>query len=649
MSKPVHKSASAAQQPRWWLCLGLSGCLAFGPALVAADDALDEAVEEQAEEVVEANFDHMIEIFLADIAEKGIEDQIDADLLDSLQNRLDEKVEEEVAEQVESNFDAMLEIFVADLLEKGLEDKLEEIFEEDIESITDRYIDDEIEQVVEENVEEALEDSVEDAVEDIIEDEVEQVAEESVEDAIEDSVEESVEEAIAEVVEENLEELVVESVEESVEESIADSVEDSLEEAIASAVEERIEMQAEMVVEEAIAGTLEAGIEATVEDNIEASVGGGVEEQITARVEDRLEAALEDKLEADDVLLHTDQWLVMAEPEVFETLASEGFVFDAITELPGLGLQLAEVAAPASFDISAARQGVIDVVGKGRAQVDLNHIYTAGAPLESVDSGVSPREAIDFPEDLDEMPVKIGMIDSAVDTSHPSLNSPRIQAREFAMGKGTSPNFHGTAIASIIAASGDEYRGLAPNAQLYAASVFQNDARHGEIASTLSLVKALDWLVSEQVDVVNISLAGPPNRLLETALKRAAEKELVLLAAAGNGGPVAKPMYPAAYDSVVAVTAVNTGGQVFRLANRGEYLDLAAPGVDLLHANAGGGYTASSGTSFAVPFAATAAARLRSLMPGSDAAQALFASALDLGEPGRDPVYGYGLIRPAGP
>jgi hypothetical protein len=120
----------------------------------------------------------------------------------------------------------------------------------------------------------------------------------------------------------------------------------------------------------------------------------------------------------------------------------------------------------------------------------------------------------------------------------------------------------------------------------------------------------------------------------------------MILAAAGNGGPVAEPMYPAAYGSVVAVTAVDKSGRVFRLANRGEYLDLAAPGVSLLHAKAGGGYSASSGTSFAVPFAATAAARLRLMHPGENALESLYSSAQDLGPPGRDNIYGYGLLRP---
>jgi hypothetical protein len=132
---------------------------------------------------------------------------------------------------------------------------------------------------------------------------------------------------------------------------------------------------------------------------------------------------------------------------------------------------------------------------------------------------------------------------------------------------------------------------------------------------------------------------------LEAALLRAAQQNVLVMAAAGNGGPVARPMYPAAYDTVVAVTAVDTGHKVFRLANRGEYLDIAAPGVGLLHARAGGGYAASSGTSFAVPFAATAAASLRTLHPGVDVMAMLYQSAEDLGPPGRDDIYGYGLLR----
>ena len=105
-------------------------------------------------------------------------------------------------------------------------------------------------------------------------------------------------------------------------------------------------------------------------------------------------------------------------------------------------------------------------------------------------------------------------------------------------------------------------------------------------------------------------------------------------------------MYPAAYPEVVAVTATDERGRAFRLANRGEYVDIAAPGVNVRHAQAGGGYAASSGTSYAVPFVTVAAARL--LQSDSEPAailDALYASTIDVGAPGRDQIYGYGQLQ----
>ena len=531
----------------------------------------------------------------------------------------------------------------------------------------DSAIDDQIEQDVEERAEENLQESITDSIEDSVEERVltlgdagfEAMIEQSVEDDIQDSVEDVVEDAIQDDITDNLEitlegniedeieQDVEETIDAIVEESVEDSVEDRIEEAVAENVAETVEESLETTVEEELASTveqnLESGVELTVESAVEVQVASNVEE----RLEDNIDQILE-RIEIDESRIERDQWLVMAAPEVFEQLAAEGYLFATVTELPGMGLRLAEVAAPSSFDISQVRQGVIDVVGSERAEVDLNHIYTAGNEVVELDGpGMTPRSAVSFPADMDQLSLRIGMIDSEVDVSHPSLKAARIQSRSFTADGAKLPSFHGTAIASIIAASGSEFVGIAPNAELYAAAVFEQDPQRGEIASTVSLVRALDWLISSGVDVVNISLAGPPNRLLEAALQRASEQGVMILAAAGNGGPVAQPMYPAAYTSVVAVTAVDSNGQVFRLANRGEYLDISAPGVGMRHARSGGGYAASSGTSFAVPFATTAVARLRQLQPGDNALELLYQSAEDLGPPGRDTIYGYGLLRPA--
>ncbi len=563
--------------------------------------------------------------------------------LGGISNTLEQQVEENVEEAVEESVQDTVE----EQVDESVTEAIETIVEERTlslggvnESYLEKAIEEQVEEAVEESVAEELEASLEDTVEETIAEDITQDIEEDIEESIAleveesvtDSVEESVEESLAATVEESVSESVEETVEESVQESVADSVEGSV----------------ETGVEEQLAESLEQGVEQGVEVGLEEAVAGATEEKLESEIDEILEQ-IESGFEIDEGRIKKGQWLVMAEPEVFEQLAHEGYLFATVTELPGMGLRLAEVAAPSSFDISEVRQGVVDVVGSDRAEVDLNHIYTAGNPETSAESdqGVQPRAAMPVPADLDNLSLRIGMIDSQVDLSHPALRGAHIQSRSFAPEGSVLPAFHGTAIASIIAASAADFHGLAPNAEVYAAAVFEEDAERGEIASTVSLVRALDWLISSGVDVVNISLAGPPNRLLEAALKRAAERDVLVLAAAGNGGPVAKPMYPAAYDSVVAVTAVDAGGRVFRLANRGDYLDLSAPGVGMLHARAGGGYTASSGTSFAVPFAATVAARLRQLQPGEDVLKLLIDSAEDLGPPGRDDIYGYGLVRPA--
>ena len=383
-----------------------------------------------------------------------------------------------------------------------------------------------------------------------------------------------------------------------------------------------------------------------VEDQVAEIISEATEERIEQAMEGLLDD-IESRLSEDSLRIQTDHWLVMAEADVFVQLEEEGYLFDRVSELEGLGFLLAEVAAPASFDLSATRAGIFDVIGGDRADVDLNHLYTAGVTSEDASQlvGLSPRELLTLPTDLSDMALRIGIVDSSVDTSHAAFAQASITTRRFVENE-RPPNFHGTAIASIIASNEPEALGLAPRAELFAAEVFDETTEQGEFASTVSLIKALNWLVTQQVTVVNISLAGPPNRLLETALTRVRERGLLAIAAAGNGGPMAQPMYPAAYPEVVAVTATDERGRAFRLANRGEYVDIAAPGVNVRHAQAGGGYAASSGTSYAVPFVTVAAARL--LQSDSEPAailDALYASTIDVGAPGRDQIYGYGQLQ----
>ena len=385
-----------------------------------------------------------------------------------------------------------------------------------------------------------------------------------------------------------------------------------------------------------------------VEDQVSEIVSEATEERIEQVMEDFL-ADIESRLSEDGLRIQTDHWLVMAEADVFEQLAQEGYLFDRVSELSGLGFLLAEVAAPASFDLSATRAGIYEVIGGQQADVDLNHLYTAGVPDPQNDEqplvGLAPRELLPPPTDLSGLTLRIGIIDSSIDQRHSAFSNSSITTQRF-VDNDSPPNAHGTAIASIIASNDPQALGLAPSAKIYAAEVFDHNEQQGEFASTVSLIKALSWLMTQDVSVINISLAGPSNRLLETALTRVRERGVLAIAAAGNGGPMAQPMYPAAYPEVVAVTATDDRGRAFRLANRGEYVDIAAPGVNIRHAQAGGGFAASSGTSYAVPFVTVAAARLlQSTAEPALMLDALYASAKDIGAPGRDQIYGYGQLQ----
>jgi len=242
----------------------------------------------------------------------------------------------------------------------------------------------------------------------------------------------------------------------------------------------------------------------------------------------------------------------------------------------------------------------------------------------------------------------IGLIDTAVAAGHPALREARVRYRDFTPPGHPQPSVHGTSVLSILVGEAPDYRGLVPGAEVFAGAVFFNNGPDGrEIATTSSLVRALDWMSVNHVPVVNMSLAGPQNAVLATAIDRAFDTGTVVVAAVGNRGPAARPLFPAAYEHVIAVTAVNGSRRVYRLANRGSHVDFAAPGVNVLHADREAGYRSSSGTSLAAPFVtaviATSCAQVR---PIEACLQALQRNAEDIGEAGFDPVFGYGLIVP---
>ncbi len=242
---------------------------------------------------------------------------------------------------------------------------------------------------------------------------------------------------------------------------------------------------------------------------------------------------------------------------------------------------------------------------------------------------------------------RLGMVDTAVNGNTPALAGQQVATRSFADdGRASSPT-HGTAVAALLVGSAaSEFPGLLPQAELHAADTFIGTGANSR-TNALLLGKGLDWLLEKQVSVVNVSLTGPDNQLLREVIKRLSARNVVVVAAAGNGGPGAPPAFPAAYPEAIAVTAVDQLLRPYRLANRGDYLTLAAPGVRIWTPGPRGGQY-SDGTSFAAPYVTAVAALLRNQQPGLNPialVDRLRNSARDLGSPGKDPVFGWGLVQ----
>ncbi|NWG70761.1 MAG: S8 family serine peptidase [Parvularculaceae bacterium] len=236
---------------------------------------------------------------------------------------------------------------------------------------------------------------------------------------------------------------------------------------------------------------------------------------------------------------------------------------------------------------------------------------------------------------------KVGIVDTAHSESFLKRHGGRVVDRLVSPGlRRPESQSHADLIGELMIGEG-----RLRDAQLYTASVLS--AADDASAGVVDIIRAIDWLGAQGVTLINVSLAGPYNKILDRAVQRAANLGTVIVAAAGNVGPDAPPQYPAAFEKVIAVTAIDVLLKPFEQAARGEHIDFAAPGVDVF-VGAGSDGVYVSGTSFAAPFVT---ARIAVQSPPSisygpqDAMERLGAEALDLGPPGPDPIYGRGLIR----
>lgn len=235
---------------------------------------------------------------------------------------------------------------------------------------------------------------------------------------------------------------------------------------------------------------------------------------------------------------------------------------------------------------------------------------------------------------------RVGLIDGGVGV-HPALADAVAEQRAF-----SSPSVvatpHATAIASLLVGRGAGVEGAAGGAQVYVADIYGGQPTGGSAAA---LARALSWLASDGVPVINVSLVGPRNRIVEAIIERLVSRGFLIVAAVGNDGPAAPPLFPASYAGVVGVTGVDASRRVLIEAGQGPQVEFAAPGMPV--AASGRGVARMRGTSYAAPIVAgLLATRLSAADPpqAQNAIAALRNEARDLGARGRDNVYGYGLV-----
>src|ERR671912_1671920 len=207
---------------------------------------------------------------------------------------------------------------------------------------------------------------------------------------------------------------------------------------------------------------------------------------------------------------------------------------------------------------------------------------------------------------------KVAIVDSGVYSQHPDIGR-IIAQRDFVEGDAVADDDsgHGTHVTGIAGALTNNGKGMAGGcfdcelliAKVMGARGFTTDSR---------IVEGINWSVKNGADVVNLSLGGSgDSSVLRTAVNRAYGRGAVVVAAAGNEGTNV-PQYPAAYWKVIAVSATTADGRLARFSNRGDWVDLAAPGTDILSTSISGGYERMSGTSMSAPLVSGLAGLLAS-------------------------------------
>lgn len=321
--------------------------------------------------------------------------------------------------------------------------------------------------------------------------------------------------------------------------------------------------------------------------------------------------------------------LLPPDAELPDSLARRGFI--TVRETLVLGRRLVVLRTPADLTLPMA-------VDLGRrlvpqAEIDFNHVLLGSGRADAAQAA-SPLPAAPLGG---KAVVHVGLIDEAVSPGGGLASMAELRPTGRRCAATTPPEGHGQAVAMVLAR---HLQQVGARPVLHVADL---GCGQGAVDAMATALQAMD---AERVPVVSVSAVGPHNRVMAAVVAAFLARGHLLVAAVGNDGPAAPPLYPAAYPGVIGVTAVDGQGRVLVEAGRGEHVGFAAPGIVELPA-ADGSPRTWRGTSLAAPVVAAALA-LRLTLPDTAAAQAAVAQlarhATDAGEPGRDRVYGHGVV-----
>ncbi|GAA4656556.1 type VII secretion-associated serine protease mycosin [Streptomyces chumphonensis] len=326
------------------------------------------------------------------------------------------------------------------------------------------------------------------------------------------------------------------------------------------------------------------------------------------------------------------------------------------TLLPVLALSLGALAGPPA---QATEPG---------ARTDLAAVGTCTYPAESFAGRPWYLQRVLLDELWDRSRgegVRVAVIDTGVDAEHPQLAGavdvaagadliPEDKQRDGApQGPTADLVGHGTKVAGIIAARPAEdtgFVGIAPEATII--PIRQNDADGA--GNTETLAQGIRHAIREKADVINISQDTakplPDDHPLKAAVDEALAADIVVVASAGNDGADGqlKNTFPASLPGVLAVAASDRNNERALFSQRGEFVGVAAPGVDIVSTVPGGGHCADNGTSFAAPFVAGVAALLLAEHPDWEPHEvvAQIQQTAERAVSGADHHVGWGVIDP---